>query len=642
MVLSRVCPLTESDALRGEITSVSRAHLEVAAFGGDGEQLPESVGDGEWRLDRLANRTAYERTASGLRTFTADKFKGSKVLRHLLIEKLMAPREGSAATPWTPTLGGGDQEGLTQGEGERAKSSGAEARFVPVAFRTEAQVVEGRVAWGEQDEHGVPKALLPGNPPEVAPSRLTPSVADAGAADIGAGTSAADAPPTAAPDAERDPSSPAAALAAAASSLLGIRDGSRLNASQMGAITAALADPSPLTVIQGPPGTGKTATTCALLLLAARGLNPRGAGGDLAAPRISLLACADSNAAVDQLLDGLLGLGVKAVRIGQPARVSEQLRQATVQAQLQRHPLNELVSTLRQELRAMHQLLPTLASDQRRDWRRLLAQGLANVRKKEEAMIKDIMEGAEVVCATLVGAASDALVGRTFPLVVIDECTQATEPRAVLALSLARGRVVLVGDQQQLPPTTLCDAARAAGLGLSLFERALAAGVKPHVLTTQYRMHPLLAAFPSAAFYHGALHNGCSAASRLPPPSWPSARPLLFVDLAGGESVAPGGVSKLNYTEANIVARVVKRICAERRREHARISAAGHRRGAEEEEAEAEVGVISPYAGQVALLRRALAADIRDDLVEVQPAYTHNLPPPTHTTNTYSTFSLSR
>ena len=42
-------------------------------------------------------------------------------------------------------------------------------------------------------------------------------------------------------------------------------------------------------------GTGKTATTCALLKVAASG----GGGGPL-------LACADSNAAVDPLLDGLL------------------------------------------------------------------------------------------------------------------------------------------------------------------------------------------------------------------------------------------------------------------------------------------------------------------------------------------------
>ncbi|EOD13284.1 hypothetical protein EMIHUDRAFT_124480, partial [Emiliania huxleyi CCMP1516] len=205
---------------------------------------------------------------------------------------------------------------------------------------------------------------------------------------------------------------------------------------------------------------------------------------------------------------------------------------------------------------------------------RTLQSGWATLRQWEERMRDDILASAEVICSTLIGAGSESLCGRTFSLVVIDEATQATEPRASIALALARGRVVLVGDPQQLPPTTLSEEARRAGLAVSLFERALAAGVAPYlpisphispylpvsprvapvVLTTQYRMHPLLAAFSSAAFYRGALTNGADPASRLPPPRWPSRRPLLFVDAAGrrgGERAAPGGVSVLNHTEAH-------------------------------------------------------------------------------------------
>jgi len=213
-------------------------------------------------------------------------------------------------------------------------------------------------------------------------------------------------------------------------------------------------------------------------------------------------------------------------------------------------------------------------------------------------MKDDILASADVICTTLIGAGSESLGCRTFSLVVIDEATQATEPRASIALALARGRVVLVGDPQQLPPTTLSEEARRAGIAVSLFERAVAAGVEPVVLTTQYRMHPLLAAFSSAAFYRGALTNGADPSDRLPPPRWPSRRPLLFVDAAGrgGERVASGGVSVFNQTEAHAVADVVARVC-------------GREGGA----APSDVGIISPYLGQVALLKRLLAKQEREE-----------------------------
>lgn len=50
----------------------------------------------------------------------------------------------------------------------------------------------------------------------------------------------------------------------------------------------------------------------------------------------------------------------------------------------------------------------------------------------------------------------------------------------------------------------------AAG-AVSLFERLLEAGVAAHLLDTQYRMNPGIAAFPSAEFYGGRLKNGVTA-----------------------------------------------------------------------------------------------------------------------------------
>ncbi len=70
-------------------------------------------------------------------------------------------------------------------------------------------------------------------------------------------------------------------------------------------------------LVQGPPGTGKTRTLLALLELLSR-IN--GAPGR--AQRMGpILACADTNAATDNLVEGLLARGIAVTRLGQPAKV---------------------------------------------------------------------------------------------------------------------------------------------------------------------------------------------------------------------------------------------------------------------------------------------------------------------------------
>jgi hypothetical protein len=190
-------------------------------------------------------------------------------------------------------------------------------------------------------------------------------------------------------------------------------------------------------------------------------------------------------------------------------------------------------------------------------------------------------------------------------------------------------------------------------------------------------MHPLLSRFSSVTFYSGAVSDGTDPAPL--PYNWPAGTPLLFVDVPGREGSA--GQSRVNKAEARVVAGVVARLCGgeglgwgegreggkgrgggegqERGGEgegreggggrggreggsggggsHGR-RAAGARRGkpstteaseqripeggkteGEEEIPEGgAVGVISPYAGQVALLRKMLAPQIRRGMVEVR------------------------
>lgn len=53
----------------------------------------------------------------------------------------------------------------------------------------------------------------------------------------------------------------------------------------------------------------------------------------------------------------------------------------------------------------------------------------------------------------------------------MDECGQATEPEALIPISLTHGRIVLVGDQAQLGPVVMSPDAVNEGMDVSLFQR---------------------------------------------------------------------------------------------------------------------------------------------------------------------------
>jgi hypothetical protein len=334
-----------------------------------------------------------------------------------------------------------------------------------------------------------------------------------------------------------------AAVAAHAAALPGV------NVSQRLALAAGLN--RTLTLVQGPPGTGKTATACTLVRLwLASGLGP-------------VLATSDSNVAVDNLVAGLARAGCRVLRVGRPESVRPDLLQFSLEHASGAVPLPGSAA-------AQQQPLP---------------------RDEQHRRMRDALKRAEVVCATCSGAGSDMLEKSSFPAVLIDEAAQATEPAALVPLCRGARVVALVGDHAQLPPTVLCRPADGSpGLAVSLFDRLARAGVPPLLLDVQYRMHPALAHFPSRAFYGGALRSGTRAAHR-PPPSgfpWPARYvPLAFLPCDGAERSE--GTSHVNAAEADAVAAICRGLLST-----GELSAS-------------DIGVVTPYAAQVRVLRRALA-----------------------------------
>lgn len=111
-------------------------------------------------------------------------------------------------------------------------------------------------------------------------------------------------------------------------------------------------------------------------------------------------------------------------------------------------------------------------------------------------MEREILQSADVICCTCVGAGDPRLMNFRFRChfilfmfiqqkgaqhvlvrqVLIDESTQATEPECLLPLVLGAKQVILVGDHCQLGPVIMCKKAARAGLSQSLFERLIMLG----------------------------------------------------------------------------------------------------------------------------------------------------------------------
>lgn len=364
------------------------------------------------------------------------------------------------------------------------------------------------------------------------------------------------------------------------------RDANRpLDESQRAAVSHALAAKE-VGIIHGPPGTGKTTAVVELIRQAVH----RGE---------RVLACAPSNLAVDNLLERLLAVGERAIRIGHPARVLPELREHTLDLQVAAHPDLKLARewtkqawALRRQASKFTRTAP--APGARREQRDEAKRLLADARKMEERLVAHLLDSATVVCATLTGLDDELLGNLQFDLAVIDEAAQSTEPACWIPLLRAK-RLVLAGDHCQLPPTIVSNEAQRLGFDLSLMQRLVTqrGDAISRQLTTQYRMHEQIMRFSSAEFYDSSLIAADSVREHLladlphvsPMPLTQTA--MQFIDTAGSDCIEVAeseGSSRNNPGEAEVVARQVTELLA-----------AGV--------APSEIAVITPYAAQARLLR---------------------------------------
>lgn len=343
-----------------------------------------------------------------------------------------------------------------------------------------------------------------------------------------------------------------------------------------------------------------------------------------------MLACAASNIAVDNLVERLASVELPAsnkgrraigvVRVGHPARLLPKVLDNSLEAKVLHSDDSALAKDCRNEIREINKRLMKLGRKDRAErmaLRKDLRQLAKEEKKRQERAVSSVLSSAQVICATLTGVGTRQLSQLPpFDIVVIDEAAQALEPACWAALLRGR-KAVLAGDHLQLPPTVTSEEAAKGGLLTTLFERCHTAWgpASSVMLDTQYRMNEKIMRWSSNELYDGKLvahetvaghtlgdlpirvaSSGGDGAAAVTADELPV---LLLIDTAGcgmDEGQGEGSESKCSPREAEVAMAHVRRLLA------AGISAK-------------DIGVITPYSAQVAMLR-----DIRNASCSAQAA----------------------
>ena len=354
-----------------------------------------------------------------------------------------------------------------------------------------------------------------------------------------------------------------------------------LNPSQQEAVNGMLSD-APLIIIHGPPGTGKTTT----LIEGIQHLVKQGK---------RVLVSAPGNAAVDHLALGLIRRGVSILRVGNTAKVRDEILAHTPEGKLKGSNEEKTIKKLRiraEELRKMAMQYKRNFGKDEREQRNLLMKEVKQIRNEireyQQFHEEQLYEKAAVVLGTPIALTDSRIKSDAFHTVIIDEAGQCLEPLAWCIFPFAE-HIILAGDHLQLPPTVLSEEATRLGFNRSILEVCYGKFPHVHLLDTQYRMRRSIAEFSNNYFYKGKIKTIAELEDR--------GTHLYFYDTAGTgfeESTGNDGHSLINQGEADLVLKLIE----------------------QEQLNPEETAIISPYSGQIAVLRETLPETFRISTID--------------------------
>ncbi|XP_032001459.1 protein ZGRF1 isoform X2 [Hylobates moloch] len=303
----------------------------------------------------------------------------------------------------------------------------------------------------------------------------------------------------------------------------------------------------PITIIHGVFGAGKSYLLAVVILFFVQLFEKSEAPTIGNARPWKLLISSSTNVAVDRVLLGLLSLGFENfIRVGSVRKIAKPILPYSL------HAGSENES---EQLKELHALMKEDLTSTERVYVR------KSIEQHKLGTNRTLLKQVRVVGVTCAACPFPCMNDLKFPVVVLDECSQITEPTSLLPIARFEcEKLILVGDPKQLPPTIQgSDAAHENGLEQTLFDRLCLMGHKPILLRTQYRCHPAISAIVNDLFYKGALMNGVTEIERSPLLEWLPT--LCFYNVKGLEQIERDN-SFHNVAEATFTLKLIQSLIA--------------------------------------------------------------------------------
>uniref|UniRef100_G1NEQ7 5'-3' DNA helicase ZGRF1 n=1 Tax=Meleagris gallopavo TaxID=9103 RepID=G1NEQ7_MELGA len=303
----------------------------------------------------------------------------------------------------------------------------------------------------------------------------------------------------------------------------------------------------PITIIHGVFGAGKSYLLSVVILFLVQLFESSEAkeGPELAPWK--LLIASSTNVAVDRILLCLLDLGFEDfIRVGSIRKITKAILPYSLHAGSgnENEQLKELLALMKEDLAPAEKMYVR-----------------KSIERHKLGTNKSALQQVKVVGVTCAACPFPCLDTLKFPVVVLDECSQMTEPTSLLPIARFQcEKLVLVGDPKQLPPTIQgSESTHDKGLEQTLFDRLCLMGHKTILLRTQYRCHPTISAIANELFYEGNLIDGVSEKERSPLLDWLPT--LCFYSVSGLEQIERDN-SFYNMAEVHFTVKLIQSLIA--------------------------------------------------------------------------------